>query len=105
MSFNLVKPAYAQSLTDIYAPGKAIGTNITLGQLLSPLIQNLTIVAGVFSLFVIVIGGLHYISSSGDSGKMESAQKMITYAIIGLVLSVAAFWIARILITVLGGQF
>ena len=54
---------------------------------------------------VLIFAGFTYISASGDSQKVEQAQKMMTYAIIGLVLAVAAYWITRILISILGGSF
>ena len=105
MSFSLAKTAYAAALSDFYAPGAAIGENVTLGQLISPIIQNIIILAGMLAFGVLIFAGFTYISASGDSQKVEQAQKMMTYAIIGLVLAVAAYWITRILISILGGTF
>lgn len=53
-------------------------------------IQILTIIVGVASVVMIIIGGLKYILSSGDSSNVETAKNTILYAVIGLVIALAA---------------
>ena len=43
-------------------------------------------VVGIISVIMIIIGGLKYIMSTGDSQKVDSAKNTILYAIIGLVI-------------------
>ncbi|MBR2726083.1 hypothetical protein IKE87_02345 [Candidatus Saccharibacteria bacterium] len=72
---------------------------------LSPAIQGiingvigiLSIIAVVF----IVVGGVQYMTSGGDSGKVKTAKNTILYALIGLVICVLAFAIVNWLIGVL----
>lgn len=49
-------------------------------------IDLLSIVVGVIAVIMIIVGGLKYIMSSGDSNNINSAKNTILYAIIGLVV-------------------
>ncbi len=44
----------------------------------------------VISIIMIIIGGLKYITSGGDSGKVSSAKDTILYSVIGLVVALLA---------------
>jgi hypothetical protein len=46
------------------------------------------VIAGIIAVLVIIIGGLMYITSNGDSGKISNAKNTIIYALIGLVVIV-----------------
>ena len=43
-------------------------------------------VAGVVSAIYVVIGGIGYMTSSGDAGKLQKAKNTIFYALIGLAI-------------------
>jgi hypothetical protein len=47
-------------------------------------------VAGAVAVIMLIIAGLNYITASGDPGKMTKAKNTILYAIIGLVIIIAA---------------
>lgn len=49
-------------------------------------INIFSLVVGVVSVIMIIIGGLKYITSGGDSGNVTGAKNTILYAIIGLVV-------------------
>lgn len=49
--------------------------------------------AGVVLLFFIVYSAVKFITSSGDPGKIASARKSLTYALIGFILITGAFLI------------
>lgn len=54
------------------------------------LIQNLInwfiAIAGIVSAIFLVYGGISYITSSGDPGKIQKAKQMIIYSLIGLAI-------------------
>lgn len=52
-------------------------------------------IMGVIAVVVIIIGGITYMTSMGDPGKVATAKKAILYAIIGLVVSLSAFAITN----------
>lgn len=49
-------------------------------------IRILQTIVGLIALFTLIIAGLTYITSGGDSGKTKSAKDRILYAVIGLVV-------------------
>ena len=53
--------------------------------------------AGVAAFIMLIIGGFKYLTSGGDPKAAESARKTITYAILGLVLIIAAWFILKFL--------
>lgn len=52
-------------------------------------------IAGVVAVIVIIVAGLTYATSQGDSGKLTKAKNQILYAIIGLILVLAAWGITN----------
>lgn len=52
--------------------------------------QIITIMVGIASVIMIIIGGLQYILASGDPTNITNAKNTILYAIIGLVVTVLA---------------
>ena len=58
----------------------------TIDNLITTIINILSLVVGVVSVIMIIIGGLRYITSNGDSGNVTNAKNTILYAIVGLVI-------------------
>lgn len=67
-------------------------------------VNLLLYVATALAIFMLMWGGIQWITSSGDPEKLASAKRKITFALIGLAVSVGAFFIVRVIITVLGGN-
>ena len=57
-----------------------------LQQLLTTIINYFSIFVGVIAVIMIIVGGLKYITSGGESGKVSGAKTTIMYALIGLVV-------------------
>lgn len=55
-------------------------------------LQNITkiiaFVAGAAAVLIMMVGGINYITSAGDSGKISSARDTIIYALVGLAIVV-----------------
>ena len=68
----------------------AAGNNSIYGKdgLLSKAITILDIVIGLVAVIMIVVGGLKYVLSGGDSNSANSARDTVLYAVIGLVIAV-----------------
>jgi hypothetical protein len=62
-------------------------------------LNTLSIAAGIIAVIMIIISGLKYITSQGDSSKAASGQSSIIYAIVGLVIVALAQVIVRFVIT------
>ena len=65
-------------------------------------INIFSLVVGVVSVIMIIIGGLKYITSAGDSGNVSGAKNTILYAIIGLVIVALAQIIVRFVLAKVG---
>lgn len=63
-----------------------LGTN----GIITNVIKLLIIIIGAASVIMIMIGGFKYITSTGDSAKVNSAKDTILYAIIGLAVAILA---------------
>ena len=61
-------------------------------------------VLGLVAVIFIIIGGISYMTSSGEAAKIEKAKKTILYAVIGLGICVLAFAIVNFAIGIIGGQ-
>lgn len=95
--------ALAQNLADLYAPGKAVGgKGVSIGQLVSVIIQDVSVLIGVLAFFTTLLAGINLLQSGGDPKKTKQGSDMLTYALIGMVLSVLAYWLTKIIFNVAG---
>jgi hypothetical protein len=74
----------------------AVLNTVTLPNLVSVFLTILIIFAALIFFFMLVFGGIKYITSGGDKQKAESARGMITAALIGLVIVFAAWAIVNL---------
>ena len=83
------------SAGDIGLPNAADNTGESLLQNSLNLFYFIT---GAVAVIMIIVAGVFYVISSGDSGKVARAKNMITYAVVGLVVILAAFGITNFVI-------
>jgi len=69
---------------------------------ISGVIGVLTIVAGLWFIFVFISGAISMISSGGDKNALESARKRISSALIGLAVVVASIFLIELVGKILG---
>jgi hypothetical protein len=113
-SFGLLAPAVLPA-TVFAAPtdtqsGLCAGANLTTdtsatcdtktsGDSVDKLIKNIidlfSLVVGVIAVIMIIVGGLKYITSGGDSGNVTGAKNTILYAVVGLIVVALAQVIVR----------
>ena len=58
------------------------------GGLITTITQLIVLITGAVSVVMIIIGGLRYVLSSGDSKGVHSAKDTILYSLIGLVVAI-----------------
>ncbi len=66
-------------------------------------INIFSIIVGVVAVIMIIIGGLKYITSNGDSNNVTSAKNTILYAIIGLVVVALAQFVVKFVLSKTSG--
>ena len=54
---------------------------------------------GIVAVIVIILGGIQYMTSSGDAGKVKKAKDTILYGVIGLIVCILAFAIVNFVIS------
>ncbi len=60
---------------------------------------------GIVAVIVIIMGGISYMTSSGDAGKVKKAKDTILYGVIGLIICALAFAIVNFVISnILGAK-
>ncbi len=100
--------SYTDSMERIFAAVKledvtpsSIGS---FGELVSLVVFNAFVLAGVLSFVFLILGGFGVIvgAGGGDAKKLESAKNTIVYAVIGLLIVVGSLWIVQIVGTLAG---
>jgi len=69
--------------------------NDKVNNIITTVINLFSLVVGIVAVIMIIIGGLKYITSGGDSGNITGAKNTILYAVIGLVVVALAQFIVK----------
>lgn len=77
----------------------ASGTPGDLSTILTTVTNILLFLMGAVSVIMIIIGGFRYVTSQGDQTQMQSAKNTILYAVIGVVVSIAAYAIVSFVVS------
>jgi hypothetical protein len=90
-------------ITGINNPStKFTNPNTLVGDLVSRFILYATAFAGLIFFVKLVAAGFNLLTSVGDPGKIQSATKSLTNALIGLIVVISVYFLAQILTAVLG---
>lgn len=76
----------------------------TLGEIISNILPNIYILAGVILFFLLIGGGLMFIFSAGQENPEGAAKgkKAITAALVGFLIIFASYWIIQIVEVITG---
>ena len=77
------------------------GSNKQIDNVIVNIINAIILVAGIVAVIFVLVGGVNYITSAGDTGKIEKAKKTILYACIGLAICALAFAIVNFAISII----
>ena len=84
--FALVPAVPAHAATDVFGQAcKAKGSGGNNGTL-TKVTKLIGFIAGAASVILMLVGGIMYVTSNGDAGKVQSAKNTIIYAAVGLVV-------------------
>src|SRR3989339_449434 len=73
-----------------------------IGHLVSNLVAAAFIVSGIAFFVYLVMGGVQWLTSGGDKAKIESSQKMISAALIGLAIVASSYAVYMIVLEFFG---
>lgn len=71
------------------------GGRSTVNSIIRTIINILSFIVGIAAVIMIIVAGLKYIMSGGESAQTASAKNTLLFAIVGLVVAVMAQFIAR----------
>jgi len=76
----------------------------TIGGLISAILPNLYVAAGLILLFFLIFGGVMVIlgAGKGESQQAEQGKKIVTRTIIGFLIIFLSYWIIRIIEIITG---
>ncbi len=78
---------------------EAAGCNVDDNKTIMPVIMNLIQVVlamiGLIAVVVLVYGGIMFVTSTGDTSKVQKAKNIVIYAIVGIVAASLAFAIVH----------
>jgi hypothetical protein len=72
--------------------------------LMKNIINTILVVLGIIAVIMIIIGGIRYTTSNGDSNQIKGAKDTILYAIIGIIVAIMAYAIVNFVLARLGGK-
>ena len=59
----------------------------------------LLFIIGAISVIMLIIGGIRYVVSGGDSSAVTSAKNTILYAVVGIVVAILAYALVNFVVT------
>jgi hypothetical protein len=65
----------------------------------------LTLIASLWFLFILITGGLSYMTAGDDKGRLEDARQRITLGLVGLTVIVSAVFLIGLFAYLLGIDF
>ena len=74
----------------------------TVGSVISALLPYLFAIAGILLLLFLISSGISYMTSRGDPKAVGAAQAKITYALVGFIIILIAYWGAQAAGLILG---
>lgn len=83
------------NISDVFSPAKSIPT---IGDLVTIILRNALVLAGVISFVLLVLGGVGFILAAGsDPKKLEKSKQTISAAVAGVLIVFCAYWIVQII--------
>ncbi len=74
------------------------GGSKDIGPIIKDIVNALLFILAAVAVIMIVIGGIKYTISQGDSSAITSAKNTILYAVIGLVVAILAYAIVNFVV-------
>jgi len=89
----LTDTADLDALTEDYVDTAGLGRDVSLPEVISLIIKVLLSFLGVIFVILIIYAGFLWLTSAGSEDKISKAKKIMTAAVIGLAIVLAAYTI------------
>lgn len=103
----MTSPAGALALPDVFSGpyrGEGQPTELFSGAnaIIPRAINLMLFVVGVLAIFMMIYGGIRYVLSGGDNGRVKDAKNTVLYAIVGLVVAILGYAIVNWVVSIVG---
>ncbi|MCA9340939.1 hypothetical protein KC952_00215 [Candidatus Saccharibacteria bacterium] len=89
----------ADSIQDgVQGAGGGSGGESDFKQSIKTVVNTLLFILGAIAVIMIVVGGIRYTTSDGDSSKIKQSKDTILYAVIGIIVALLAYAIVNFII-------
>ncbi|MDP1883764.1 MAG: hypothetical protein Q8L10_00160 [Candidatus Moranbacteria bacterium] len=108
LAIALAAPTFLKEIQNILGggsganPDELVNNALTLNQIAMRTLNLLLSITGILAIIGLVIGGSYYFTAYGDEKRAETGKGIITSAIIGIVIVMAALIIVRQIASLLG---
>lgn len=105
LSLVISVPSSAIGIFDGVNAAQGNGTPSTLfggGGVITTITNTLLFLVGALSVIMIIIGGIRYTVSAGNSANVTAAKNTIMYALVGLIIAFLAFAIVNFVLSSIG---
>jgi hypothetical protein len=92
-------PSISIAANDLHLGG---APSVFGGDQITVILSLVYFVAGIVAVIAIIIGGIRYTTSNGDSSQIKAAKDTVLYAVIGLIVVIMAAAITRFVIKGIG---
>jgi ABC-type Fe3+ transport system permease subunit len=69
-----------------------------LSNVIVGIINGIVAILGIVAAIFVIVGGVNYMTSQGDPGKLQKAKNTILYSVIGLIIAALAFAIVNFVV-------
>ena len=105
MAADNLRNAFGDNLKQVAgSDGAGYHTDAEPETLVGEIIAVVLSFLGVVFLILMIYGGFLWMTAGGSEQRVEKAKKLITAAIIGLIVVVSAYAISHLLVTTLGDE-
>lgn len=70
----------------------------SIGEIIKTVVQIMMYILGSIAVIMIIVGGIKYSTSQGDSSSVQSAKNTILYSVVGLIVAIAAYAIVSFVV-------
>jgi len=105
--FAIATPAFAAVSQEGWNVDNLKVTNLPdrpVSEIMLTFIDWAIIIIGLLCIIIFIYGGFLYLTAQGEEGKIETAKKVIIYAVIGVVVSVLGYVVVKTVNDILVGS-
>jgi hypothetical protein len=101
LAIGVAAPSFLKEIYNIMGARENSGVDTsrlvgpTLTEIALKFLNFLLSIVGTLGIIMLVVGGIMYLTSAGDDDRIKTAKKVVTFAIIGIAVSLAALVIVR----------